>query len=137
MRFHWIKNRNFSIVEVNRFTRLAFGPNQYPFILEGTLKCILRTTLNEYPKVKEKFQNDVYVEDLVSGGTNEVEVENLKQKSMELFSKGGFNLHKWNSNIPSNESTRNSSEVTYARQMFSGKSSHTKILGLGLNKTSD
>ena len=32
----------------------------------------------------------MYVDDLVSRGTNLVEVENLKQKSIKLFSKGGF-----------------------------------------------
>ena len=36
----------------------------------------------------------MYVEDLVSSRTNIAEVENLKQKSVELFSKGGFNLRK-------------------------------------------
>ena len=47
--------------------------------------------MNEYPIVVEKNQNGI--DDLVSGDTNLVEVENLKQKSIELFSKGSFNLH--------------------------------------------
>ena len=50
--------------------------------------------MNEFPIVVEKIQN-MYTDDLVSRGTNLVEVENLKQKSFELFSKRGFNLHKW------------------------------------------
>ena len=32
----------------------------------------------------------MHVDDLVSGGTNLVRVENLKQKSTELFSERGF-----------------------------------------------
>ena len=36
----------------------------------------------------------MYVDDLVLGSTNLAEVENLKQKAIELFSEGGFNLHK-------------------------------------------
>ena len=59
--------------------------------------------MNEYSIAVEKFQEDIYVDDLVSGGTNLVKIENLKQKSIELFSKGGFNLHKWHSNILSLE----------------------------------
>ena len=39
----------------------------------------------------------------MSGETNVVEVENLKQKSTEPYSTGGFILHKYHSNIPSLE----------------------------------
>ena len=70
-----------------------FRLNQSPFILEGTLKQHFQNFMNEYPIVVEKIQN-MYTDDLVSRGTNLVEVENLKQKSFELFSKRGFNLHK-------------------------------------------
>ena len=80
-----------------------FGLAQPPFILEGTLKQHFQNYMNEYSIAVEKFQEDIYVDDLVSGGTNLVKIENLKQKSIELFSKGGFNLHKWHSNILSLE----------------------------------
>ena len=93
--------------------------------------------MNEYPIVVQKIQNDTYVNDLVSGGSNLVEVENLKQKSIELFSKGGFNLHKWNSNIPSLENDNTNFQQTYAKQLFSSNSGHTKILGLDWNKITD
>ena len=43
----------------------------------------------------------MYVDYLVSGSNTIEEVEVIKQKSIELFRKGGFNLHKWHSNIPS------------------------------------
>ena len=66
--------------------------------------------LNEYPIVAEKIQNDIYADDLVSADTNLTEVENLKQKSVELFFKGGFNLHKWHSDIPSLESDNTNKE---------------------------
>ena len=34
--------------------------------------------MNEYPIVVKKIQNDMYVDDLVSGGTKLAEIENLK-----------------------------------------------------------
>ena len=55
-------------------------------------KEIFQNYMNEYPKAVEKLK-DTYVDYLLSGGTNLVEVEHLKKKSIELFSKGGFNLH--------------------------------------------
>ena len=79
----------------------------------------------------------MYVEDLVSGGTEINPVKNIKQESIELFSKEGFNLHKWLSNIPSLENINVNSKQTYAKESFNNDSGHTKILGLGWNKTID
>ena len=42
------------------------------------LKQHFQNYMNEYPIVVEKIQNDMYVNGLVPGGTNLVEVENLK-----------------------------------------------------------
>ena len=94
LRFHWIKNLDPNIVEINRFTRLVFEITQSPFILEGMLKQNFQNYMNEYPIVVEKIQKDLYVDDLVLGGTSLVEAQNLKQKSIEPFSNGDFNLHK-------------------------------------------
>ena len=46
------------------------------------------------------------------------EVEVIKQKSVELFRKGGFNLHMWHSSIPFLQSfnTESGSELTYAKE---------------------
>ena len=43
--------------------------------------------------------------DLVTGGESLDEVKTIKEKSIEFFKKGCFNLNKWNSNVPSLEST--------------------------------
>ena len=56
LRFHWIKNLDPNIVEINRFTRLVFGLTLSPFILEGTLKQHFQNYMNEYPIVIKKFR---------------------------------------------------------------------------------
>ena len=38
LRFHWVKNSDPSIIEINRFTHLVFSLTHSPFILEGNLK---------------------------------------------------------------------------------------------------
>ena len=70
-----------------------------------------------------------YIDNLKYEGNTVGEVEILKQKCEELFKKCGFNLHKWDSNIPSLENTKTttSSELTYAKQMFQTSSNETKI----------
>ena len=55
---------------------------------------------------------------LVPWATIVNEVENLTQKSIELFSKGDFNLNKWYSNILFLQSTSNSSVAIYAKQII-------------------
>ena len=118
LRFHWVKNSDPSVIEINRFTRLVFGLTQSLFILEGTLKEHFQYYINEYPTLIEAISEDMYVDDLVSGSNTIEEVEVIKQKSIELFRKGGFNLHKWHSNIPSLQSsnTKSESELTYAKE---------------------
>ena len=53
--------------------------------------------------------------------------------------KGGFNLLKWHSNIPSLENTKitNSNELTYGKQMFQTSLNETKTLGISWNKLTD
>ena len=43
LRFHWIKNKDRSTIEVLRFTRALFGLVQSPFLLAGTLRLHLET----------------------------------------------------------------------------------------------
>ena len=79
----------------------------------------------------------MYVDDLVSGSNTIEEVEVIKQKSIELFQKGGFNLHNWHSNLPSlqSSSTKSESELTYAKEKFKNTAGLTKILGFRGIKT--
>ena len=73
----------------------------------------------------------MYVNDLITRGNNLEEVEEVKQSSVQLFKKGSFNLHKWNSNVPELESENsNQSELTCAKQVLNQGSNETKILGL-------
>ena len=92
--FHWVKKCNPNRLEKNRFTRLVFRLMQSPFILEATLKVHFNNYLTNYPKGIENISDDMYVDDLTSGGNTVEEVKILKQKCEELFKKGAFNLHK-------------------------------------------
>ena len=139
LRFHWVKNSDPSVIEINRFTRLVFGLTQSPFILEGTLKEHFQYYINEYPTLIEAISEDMYVDDLVSGSNTIEEVEVIKQKSIELFRKGGFNLHKSHSNVPSLQfsNTKSEIELTYAKEKFKNTADLTKILGVPWDKNRD
>ena len=139
LRFHWISALDVNIIEINRFTRLIMGLTQSLFVLEGTLKEHFNNYRFEYQKLIEKIKDDMYVDDLMTGGNNISEVKEIKNQSIDLFAKGGFKLHKWHSNISSleNNSSENNNELTYAKQLFNNQQNCTKILGLVWDKKKD
>ena len=67
----------------------------------------------------------------------QIRIRKYERNSIELFSKGWFNLQKWHSNIPSLENGNANSEQTYTKQLFSSNSSHAKIVSLGWNKITE
>ena len=101
LRFHWVDSLESKIIEILRFTRLVFGLTQSPFILEGTLKKYFENYRDSFEKLIRIIENDMYVDDLVTGGNNLEEVKEIKQNSVQLFKKGGFNLP-WNYNTSRN-----------------------------------
>ena len=68
LRFHWIKNRDVSNVEVLRFTRALFGLVQSPFLLGGTLQQHLESLKERYPKEVEEIKKSLYVDDVITSG---------------------------------------------------------------------
>ena len=136
--FRWADSLESKIIEILRFKRLVFGLTQSPFILEGTLKKHFENYRDSFEKLIKIIENDMYVDDLVTGYNNAEEIQEIKQKTVQLFKKGCFNLHKWNSNIPELESENsNPSELTYAKQVLNHGSNERKILALGWNKRND
>ena len=89
LKFHWIENLTNNTIQILRFTRLVFGLNQSPFILEGTLKTHFERYKSMYLELIRKIRDDMYVDDLVTGGECLEEVEKIKSDSIELFEKGG------------------------------------------------
>ena len=69
----------------------------------------------------------------------EEEVEVIKQTSIDLFQKGGINLHKWQPNIPSLQPSiiKSESKLTYVKEKFKNTADLTKILGVPWDKIRD
>lgn len=93
LKFHWVENGTC-------VTRLVFGLNQSPFILEGMLMHILKTLDFLYLQFVEKIKDDMQVNDLVTGSKRVCEVERKRSDLIEPFERGGCRLHKWLSNDP-------------------------------------
>ena len=90
LKFHWVENLTNNTIQILRFTRLVFGLNQSPFILEGTLKTHFERYESMYLELIRKIRDDMHVDDLVTRGESLQEVEKIKSDSIELFEKMGF-----------------------------------------------
>ena len=128
LRFHWNKKRDPRQIGILRFTRLAFGLVQSPFILVGTLQEHLETYIEKYPIKVPEIKDDLYVDDLISGGNVFEQVASLKDIAIEIFNQAGFKIRKWHSNV----STLEAKEVvaddqTYAKQQLGVELNETKM----------
>ena len=78
-----------------------------------------------------EVKDDMYVDDLVTGGESTSEVDKIKGDSVNLFQRG-FKLHKWHSNeqaLETNDSL-NENELNFAKEHDGTKPKEIKILGL-------
>ena len=103
LRLHWIKEKDPNQIETLRFTRLVFGLVQSSFILGGALQEHLGIYIEKYPIEVAEIKDDLYVDDLISGGNNFEQVASLKDIAIEIFNQAGFRLYKWHFNVPTLE----------------------------------
>ena len=89
-----------------------------------------------YLELIRKIRDNMYVDDLVTGGESLQEVEKIKSDSIELFEKQGFKPHKWQSDEPNLETNDLSSqkELNFAKEHLGTKANESKILGLNWDK---
>ena len=94
LRFYWIKDPNFSEIEVLRFTRVVFGLAPSPFLLNGVIQQHLETLESRYPESVAEVGKSLYVDDLISGAPTTEEAKELKRDAVEIFDDAKFRLHK-------------------------------------------
>ena len=116
MRFHWIKDKDSSKVEVYRFTRPMFGLVQSPFMLGGTLECHLDSMKVQH--LVEEIMGSLYVDGVITGMNTLDEVKHLKKSAVSMFGEAQFQFHKWHSNLKEleNENSCGAAEQTFVKQ---------------------
>lgn len=143
LRFHWAFDQMRRNVETLRFTRAIFGMGQSLFLLNGTIDVHfdeMKRLHNDLKEIIEEIEDDLYVDDLISGGVNVKETTKLKEITKSTFAEAGFVLHKWHSNkreLEDDEAIASSAEQSYAKQTLGVKENESKILGLAWGKKDD
>lgn len=100
LRFHWLRDLHSTQVQVFMFTRVLFGLAPSLFLLGGVIKQHLESWSERLPQSVAEILRSLYVEYIISGGPTVTKAKKLKCDAMKIFSDAGFELHKWNSNVP-------------------------------------
>ena len=92
-----------------------------------------------YLELIRKIRDDMYVDDLVTGGESLQEVWKITSDFIELFEKRGFKLDKWHSNEPNLETNDFSfqKELNFAKEHLGTKANETNIPDLNCAKQRD
>lgn len=140
LRFHWLKNVETKEVETLRFTRALFGLGPSPFLLGGVIEQHLNTWSHRQPEIVCEIKKNLYVDDLICGGTTVSKAREKKNAATEIFGDAAFELHKWHSNVAELESTETdqAADQTFAKQQLGTSSSgESSLLGLKWDKRRD
>ena len=157
LRFLWTSDLQKESPEVTilRFTRVVFGVNCSPFLLNATIKHHIETYRDIDPLFVADFMSSIYVDDVSFGAENEEKGYQLYIKSKTRLAEAGFNLRKFVTNsdnlrqkINDNEQPvqrNHTNEVTEDDQSFAKGSlggqneanGMPKILGVQWNVTKD
>ena len=119
-RFLWEKDE---VVRIMRLSRVPFGNRASPFLLNATIKFHLKKF--EPSVVVEELEENLYVDDWLSGANDNQEASNMIEEASAIMSQCSMNLTKWGSN--------KKTVLDQALYNLSGKSEHLcnlKVLGL-------
>ena len=126
-RFLWDLNGS---VRTIRFNRVHFGNKASPFLLNATVQH----HLNKFPttRVIEELQQNMYVDDWLSGADDEVEGCDMMVEAEDVMKQAGMVLTKWGSNSDA------VSHMIYSE--YEGKyqgADSLKVLGMRLLSSAD
>ena len=94
LRFLWIRSNSVQPAEIIalRFTRVVFGVNCSPFLLNATIHHHMETYTHIDPEFVEKFLSSIYVDDVSFGSDGVQSTYDLYQKAKNRLKEGGFHL---------------------------------------------
>ena len=103
LRFLWVDDVNKESPEIKllRFTRVVFGVNASPFILNATIRHHVNTYMLNDDAFALELLKSLYVDDFVSGAKDVNNALSLSKEMKLCLKSGGFNMRKWNSNSAS------------------------------------
>ena len=78
-----------------RFSRVPFGLNASPAILNTCLEHLYESAREQYPQTTHVLSSSIYMDDLVTSVSTNAELQKLKEESCTIFEKASMNLRGW------------------------------------------
>ncbi|XP_064653104.1 uncharacterized protein LOC135503459 [Lineus longissimus] len=97
-RYLWRDGNSDRPPEIYRMNRVTFGVNASPFLAIATVKHHTRRLEKVYPQAAREIQDNMNVDDCLSGAAGAPQALDLKTDLKDLMRDGGFDLTKWASN---------------------------------------
>ena len=95
LKFHWIENMQLEDIKRYRFTMPIFGLGEPPFLLNGTVKEHLESSINKYPellKTIDKIKENLYKHDIVTGEITVEKFKKIKKTSEKIFYRSMYRI---------------------------------------------
>ncbi|XP_056645122.1 uncharacterized protein LOC130450640 [Diorhabda sublineata] len=86
---------NFCTYHLNTVT---YGTRSAPYLAIKCIKTLAEHNMNQYPKACETILKDMYVDDLLTGSNDLIELQKLCKDIYDFLSSANFILRKWISN---------------------------------------
>ena len=132
LRFLWVDDpcKEDPDVVTYRFTRVMFGLNCSPFLLNGTLRHHLMKYTETHRDEILKIIRSLYVDDFTGGTKTTEEGASLYRLLVETLREGGFPVHKFLTNDTELQNLINGDSGTTQKEVV-------KVLGMMWNTTTD
>ena len=98
-RFLWRDKDTDPVVEY-RMARVTFGIASAAFLATNSLLCLAKENESELPLAAKAVKESFYADDGLPSVETKQETISLHHQLQDLFNRGGFKLHKWDSNSP-------------------------------------
>ncbi|XP_055632587.1 uncharacterized protein LOC129773061 [Toxorhynchites rutilus septentrionalis] len=85
-------------IRTYRLTTVTYGTASAPYLATKCLQTLAESGKISHPVASNVVGNDLYVDDLLSGGDSVEEAQELVAETCDLLNTAGFTLRKWKSN---------------------------------------
>ena len=120
-RFLWRENASDLTPTTYRMTRVVFGVNASPFLLQATLRRHLELYKSSDRDLANLLIRDIYCDDLITSVSTEAEAHHVMDRSVEIFEDAKMNMTKWATSLETKMEPR---------ALGDNSDSERKVLGL-------
>ncbi|XP_036147416.1 uncharacterized protein LOC118647173 [Monomorium pharaonis] len=128
----WLHEGQARTFQLNTVT---FGVSSAPFLAIRTIKQLAIDENVNFPLGSEILKRDLYVDDLLTGAKTLKELIQIRDETVQILKRGGFNIRQWASNHP--HALQGLSERTTDTEFLTKENPILKTLGVSWNARRD